>query len=76
VGEDPTALFNEAQRIMHEGLRINPRHAPLHAALAELLALRAEHVGRKNAERNEFVTFRLAEADKSLDAVPGVFPIQ
>jgi serine/threonine-protein kinase len=65
-GEATAPWLDEAERAIDEGLRINPRHAPLYAALAEVLALRAEH--DKDPARS--LERGLAAADKALEHNP------
>ncbi len=64
--EETAPWLDEAERAIEEGLRINPRHAPLHAALAELFALRAEH----DKEPGKPLGRGLAAADKALEHNP------
>jgi hypothetical protein len=56
--------------VLEEGVRLNPRHAPLHAALAELFVLRAEHARSHEGNQDLEIDQGLAAAEKSLAINP------
>lgn len=63
-----TLLIDEASKVLTEGLRVNPRHAALHTAKAELHILIAE--GARTAKADSEIAQGLQEAEKALAINP------
>lgn len=68
--QDVVVFLDKAEKTAREGIAVNARYAPLHATLAETLAMRAEYVKAKDDVREKLIADGLTAASEALKHNP------
>lgn len=63
---EASVFLKDAEKAIREGLHINARHAPLHALLAETLAMFAEFDAKNDKDRAKHIADGLSAAEEAL----------